>query len=305
MVAANEAVARWLTDRGLPGVFRVHDEPQIEQVQQLAAFARNFGIELGVGTRLTIRGLAAFEAQFRGSPMEPALRTVMSRVLGPARYTSAPSLHFGLGAPLYLHFTSPIRRYADLLVHRIVKRFLNGDRDMDPQDPGYEELSRHINARSLAAAKAENESVRMVAARLFLKRIGERVRGNVVAIKPFGLIVQMNGTGVSGTVALEALPGGEYRVDPSGYSVTGPGRPYSIGDALDLVVVGANEELGRIDLAPPPLALRRLARHCPHQHPGHRGHVLVHRRAAARLRPPEPPRAQRQPDLSAAFRHRH
>jgi ribonuclease R len=305
MVAANEAVARWLTDRGLPGVFRVHDEPQIDQVQQLAAFARNFGIELGVGTRLTIRGLAAFEAQFRGSPVEPALRTVMGRVLGPARYTSTPSLHFGLGAPLYLHFTSPIRRYADLLVHRIVKRFLNGDRDMDPQDPGYEELSRHINNRSLAAAKAENESVRMVAARLFLKRIGERVRGNVVAIKPFGLIVQMSGTGVSGTVALEALPGGEYRVDPSGYSVTGPGRPYSIGDALDLVVVGANEELGRIDLAPPPPALRRHARHRPHQHPGHRGQVLVRHRTTARLQGPEPPRAQRQPDLSAALRHRH
>ncbi|MDW8252140.1 MAG: RNB domain-containing ribonuclease, partial [Myxococcales bacterium] len=65
--------------------------------------------------------------------MEPALRTVMGRVLGPARYTSLPSLHFGLGAPLYLHFTSPIRRYADLQVHRIVKRFLAGDRTMAPR----------------------------------------------------------------------------------------------------------------------------------------------------------------------------
>lgn len=250
MVAANEAVARWLVERGLPGIYRVHDEPQIEQVQRLAEFARNFGIELGVGTRLTIRGLAAFEAQFRGSPMEPALRTVMGRVLGPARYTSKPSLHFGLGAPLYLHFTSPIRRYSDLLVHRIVKRYLNGDRDMDPQDQGYEDICQHINARSLAAAKAESESVRMIAARLFTKRLGERVRGNIVSIKPFGLIVQMSGTGVSGTVALEALPGGTYRVDTSGYSVTGPGRPYSIGDALELTVAGANEELGRIDLVP-------------------------------------------------------
>lgn len=250
MVAANEAVARWLVERGLPGIYRVHDEPQIEQVQRLAEFARNFGIELGVGTRLTIRGLAAFEAQFRGSPMEPALRTVMGRVLGPARYTSKPSLHFGLGAPLYLHFTSPIRRYADLLVHRIVKQYLSGSRDMDPQDSGYEDISRHINERALAASKAESESVRMVAARLFSRRIGERVRGNIVAIKPFGLIVQMSGTGVSGTIALEALPGGNHRVDVSGYSVIGPKRAYSIGDALELSVAGANEELGRIDLIP-------------------------------------------------------
>jgi ribonuclease R len=250
MVAANEAVARWLVERGLPGIYRVHDEPQIEQVQRLAEFARNFGIELGVGTRLTIRGLAAFEAQFRGLPMEPALRNVMGRVLGPARYTSTPSLHFGLGAPLYLHFTSPIRRYADLMVHRIVKQYLAGARDMDPQDPSYEDLARHINDRALAATKAENESVRMIAARLYSRRIGEKVRGNIVAIKPFGLIVQMVGTGVTGTVALEALPGGVHRVDPSGYAVMSPRRAYSIGDALELTVVSANEELGRIDLAP-------------------------------------------------------
>jgi len=249
MVAANEAVARWLAERGLPGVYRVHDEPQIDQVQRLAEFARNFGIELGVGSRLTIRGLAAFEAQFRGSPMEPALRTVMGRVLGPARYTARPSMHFGLGAPLYLHFTSPIRRYADLVVHRIVKRFLNGARDMAATDPGYEEICGWINDRSLAAAKAENDSVRMVAARLYANRIGEVVRGNIVSIKPFGLVIQMTGTGISGTVALDALPDGPNRVDPSGYSVVGPRRKYSIGDALVLEVTGANEELGRIDLA--------------------------------------------------------
>lgn len=248
MVAANESVARWLVERGLPGIYRVHDEPQIEQVQRLAEFARNFGIELGVGTRLTIRGLAAFEAQFRGSPMEPALRTVMGRVLGPARYTARPSLHFGLGAPLYLHFTSPIRRYADLAVHRVVKRFLSGDRDMGASDPGYEELCGWINDRSLAASKAESDSVRMVAARLYAGRIGEVVRGNIVSIKPFGLVVQMTGTGITGTVALDALPDGPNRVDPSGYAVVGPQRRYSIGDALVLEVTGANEELGRIDL---------------------------------------------------------
>lgn len=251
MVAANEAVARWLSERGLPGIYRVHDEPETERVQRLAEFARNFGIELGVGHRLTVRGLAAFEAQFKNSPMEPALRTVMGRVLGPARYTATPSLHFGLGAPLYLHFTSPIRRYADLMVHRVIKRFLAGDRGMEVDEPGFEDQAQWINDRSYAAAKAEADSVRMVAARLYASKVGEMVRGNIIAIKPFGLVVQMTGTGVTGTVALDALPGGQHRVDASGYSVSGPDRKYSIGDALTLTVVGANEELGRIDLAVP------------------------------------------------------
>src|SRR5262249_31968559 len=108
MVAANECVARWLVERGLPGIFRVHDPPTEDRALALARFAHNFGIEAGFGRELTPRGLAAFDAQLRGTESAPAIRTVMGRVLGPARYTSVGGLHFGLGAPLYLHFTSPI-----------------------------------------------------------------------------------------------------------------------------------------------------------------------------------------------------
>src|SRR5207244_3317527 len=110
MVAANECVARWLVERGLPGVFRVHDPPTADRVEALARFAHHFGVEAAFGKGLTPRGLAAFDAQLRGTACAPAIRTVLGRVLGPARYTSAGGLHFGLGAPLYLHFTSPIRR---------------------------------------------------------------------------------------------------------------------------------------------------------------------------------------------------
>ena len=128
MVSANEAVARWLVDRGLPGVFRVHDAPASNKVDSLAAWAGNFGFAAGFGKELTPLGLAAFEEQFASTPIAPAVSNVLGRALGPARYTVHPSVHFGLAAPLYLHFTSPIRRYADLAVHRIVKAFLAGRR---------------------------------------------------------------------------------------------------------------------------------------------------------------------------------
>jgi ribonuclease R len=252
MVAANEAVARWLVERGLPGIFRVHDEPDPDRVKNLAQFAHNFGFELGIGRHLSPRSLAAFEAQFLGSARAPALRTVLGRVLGPARYTVHPTVHFGLAAPMYLHFTSPIRRYADLAVHRVVKAYLAGHRGFIADDPSFEELAQRLNELAFHATKAETESVRMVAARLFSGRIGERVDGNVVAIKPFGLVVQIVGTGVTGTVAFEALPDGPYTVDPSRYFVSGSHGRYSIGDALELEVTGANEELGRIDLTPIP-----------------------------------------------------
>jgi ribonuclease R len=249
MVASNEAVARWMFDRGLPGVYRVHDEPEPERVHALAESARHFGFELGLADRLTPRGLAALDAQFATSAVGPAMRTVLQRVLGPARYTVHPSLHYGLAAPLYLHFTSPIRRYADLAVHRVVKAFLAGQRAFHPREPAIEALAQDLNEQNRRASKAEAERLRMLAARLFTTRVGERFRGNVVAVKPFGLIVQLAGLGVSGTVQADSLPGGPFEIDRRGALVGRSGAGWSIGQPLDVEIVGASEELGRIDLA--------------------------------------------------------
>ena len=248
MVAANEAIAAWLVDRGLPGMFRVHAEPDTEKVQMLAASARHFGIEAGFGPRLTSRGLAAFEGQYRGTSVALALRTVLGKTLGPAHYTTVAGHHFGLGAPLYLHFTSPIRRYADLVVHRIVKRYLAGDRSQVPEDPSIQELAAHLNSATWKASKAENERMRMLVARIFRERIGEVVEGNVVAIKAFGLVLQMAGTGATGTIASETLPHGPYRVERHGQELVGARHSYAVGDFLEAKVVNTNEDLGRVDL---------------------------------------------------------
>jgi ribonuclease R len=255
MVAANEALARWLVDRGLPGVFRVHDVPSGDRVEALACFAHNFGLEAGFGPALTPRGLAAFEAQFRGTALAPAIRTVLAKALGPARYTVHPGLHFGLAAPLYLHFTSPIRRYADLAVHRVVKRYLNGERAFLADDPTFEALARELNRAAYRAVKAEAERHHMLVARLFAGRVGERAAGNIVSIKPFGLVVQLKGTGVTGTVAMDALPDGPYRIEPGAHVASSDSRRYSVGDAIDVTISGTNEELGRVELTPVGAAL--------------------------------------------------
>lgn len=247
MVAANEAVARWLVDRGLPGVFRVHDEPEPEQVRALGEFARNSGFEAGFGQRLGPRELAAFESQFRDTRVAPAMYTVLGRVLGPARYTVHPSSHFGLAAPLYAHFTSPIRRYADLAVHRIVKAFLSGNRELRPRDERLEDLAVALNDAAYRAKKAEMERLHMVAARLFAGRIGEVHEGNVVAVKPFGLVVELSRIGVSGTVGTDALPG-SFRLDPKLQRLEGTERSFAVGQPLRVCVTGVDEDLGRIEL---------------------------------------------------------
>jgi ribonuclease R len=160
-----------------------------------------------------------------------------------------PAPHFGLGAPLYLHFTSPIRRYADLAVHRLVKRFLRGDRSLAAGDPALADLAAHLNRASRSADKAEAERHRMLVARLFGGRVGEEVRGNIVAVKPFGLVVQMAGAGATGTIATEALPDGPYKVDLAAQALVGSERRFAVGDPVRARVAGANEELGRVELA--------------------------------------------------------
>jgi ribonuclease R len=257
MVAANEGVAAWLHDRGLPGVYRVHDQPAHDRVEMLSQFAHNLGIEAGFGPELSPRGLAAFEAQLRGTAVAPAVRTVLGKMLGPARYTVHPSPHFGLAAPLYLHFTSPIRRYADLLVHRVIKRYLAGDRSLVAGDPAHEALAQECNRLAYTASKAEAERHRMVVARWFASRVGERVSGNIVAVKPFGLVVQLKGTGATGTVAMDALPEGPYRVEAGGHAAASETRRYVVGEPLEVEIAGANEELGRVDLAVVPSSLAK------------------------------------------------
>ncbi|MEM7355578.1 MAG: ribonuclease R family protein [Acidobacteriota bacterium] len=250
MVAANEAVAGWLRKRGLPALYRVHDAPKPDRVRSLTAFAASFGFETAFGPELTPRAFAAFEDQFSTARVGPAMRAVVQKTLGPARYTPVPAPHFGLGAPLYLHFTSPIRRYADLVVHRIVKRHLHGARDQEAEDPSLEALAADLNELAFRTSKAEAERLRMLAARLFAGRIGECFEGNVISVRSFGLIVQLTGLGVTGLVPVESLPGHGWRISPETLElVADNGRQrFAVGSALSVEVRGAEEATGQIEL---------------------------------------------------------
>jgi ribonuclease R len=231
MVAANEAVARFLVERGLPGVFRVHDSPTAERTLALAEAANALGIVAGfsTSTALSPKALAAFDRQFRGTRDERAFESLLRRLLGPARYQTAAALHFGLAAPLYLHFTSPIRRYADLAVHRVLRRFLRGERNFTRADvDALDALCLALNDKGRRAARAESERDRALLARLLAQKIGETRRGVVVGNKPQGALVQVDG-------ALALLSGGQ--------------RP--LGEALDVVIEAVDEELGRVDVRLP------------------------------------------------------
>jgi ribonuclease R len=249
MVAANEAIAEWLLTRGLPGLYRVQDEPDPLRVADLAAFAHHSGFAAGFGGRLTPLALGAFDRQISGCSAEPALRSVLRRSLGSARYTVVPSGHFGLAARWYLHFTSPIRRYADLAVHRILKQYLRGRRDFPHQDPAVEQLATHINTRARAASRAEQDRHRVLESRLMATHVGKTYLGRITRVKPFGLIVQLDDMLVEGVLPVDALPGGPFQPDARETSLVGPGSTFSIGMPLQVKVASTDELLGRIEFS--------------------------------------------------------
>jgi len=257
MVAANESVAQWLIGRGLPGVFRVHPAPGADRVAELEASLERMGYSPGLTVPLTPRALSALETQLADAGLQPVLQEILAQVLDRARYTVRTGEHFGLGSTSYLHFTSPIRRYADLMVHRIVKAYLQGERELDPLSPALEELSVHLNDRAARSAKAEAARRRTLTARWASKRLGEAFGGHVIAVKPFGLIVQLEGTGVTGVMPTDALPGDWHH---EGHRLVGDDDSWAIGDRIDVHIHTVDTDRGRIDLSterPKPKRRRR------------------------------------------------
>ncbi|RKH62805.1 ribonuclease R family protein [Corallococcus aberystwythensis] len=249
MVAANEAIATWLMTRGVPTVYRVHEQPDPQRVADVNAFALHSGFAAGFGAQLTPLALAAFDRQIAGAKAEAALRSVLRRSLGPSRYTVKPGPHFGLAAPLYLHFTSPIRRYADLAVHRLIKAYLHGRRDFVHEDPEIETLSQHINVRARSANRAEVDRHHELEARFMSTRIGQQFPARVVRVKPFGLVAQLDGMWVEGMVPAEGLAGGPYRPDARELSMVGKTRTFTVGMPITVKVVSTDEQLGRVEFA--------------------------------------------------------
>jgi ribonuclease R len=249
MVAANEAVARWLVDRGVPAPFRVHDQPGTDSVRRLDAMAVNFGFQPGFGSSLSPLALAAFERQIRTAPTAPAILAAIGKILGRARYTVHPSLHFGLATDRYLHFTSPIRRYSDLLVHRAVTDYLDGGRPSDPRPASLEARCQDLNERSGRAARAEVQARQAVSARYMRSRIGEELEANVVGVLPLGLRVQVRRSLVVGWLAADTLPEGPYAMKAGTQELVGKTRRYGVGTPVRVRVDQADEVQGSVEFS--------------------------------------------------------
>lgn len=233
MLAANEAAASWLLSMELPCVYRVHEEPSSEKVQAFAEFIHTLGLDVRPLNRRRILPASyrdvAVEAAEKG--LSAVVTPIMLRSLMKAKYSSANAPHFGLGCELYCHFTSPIRRYPDLAVHRIIKAALHGE--IDDKNLSHYEAFAHSAAEvscenELRAMTAEREIEDLYKAIFMSDKVGEKFEGVISSVTGFGMFVELENT-CEGLVPINTLEGW-YDFDEKSRRLIGErGRVYSPG----------------------------------------------------------------------------
>jgi ribonuclease R len=282
MLAANEAVAAHLATAVPASIYRIHEKPDPKRVMDFEEVAAHFGYSLGVGAipvqrfgvtdkrrdggkrrhdielaapelKITSRQYQKLVAKIEGKPEERILSYLMLRSLKQARYATNNVGHFALAADTYTHFTSPIRRYPDLVVHRLLREALDADRSRDRQgavattltEPELSAIATECSHTERRAAEAERELVEWKKVRFMADRVGEDFDALVISTAKYGIFVELTELFIEGLVPIDTLPGDEYTYRENVRKVVGKRtrREFSIGDRVRVVLVriDANE----------------------------------------------------------------
>ena len=252
MLAANEAVARELKKRTVPTIYRVHENPDPEKLAEYREFVLSFNYKVGDLThRAEVQRLLV---SIRGKPEEQALKIGLLKSLKRARYAPQPLGHYGLAKPNYLHFTSPIRRYADLVVHRALADH-NGKHRARIDMSQIASISEHISMTERVAAEAEIESVRMKKLEFFQRQLDERnpqvFRAAVVDVRNYGLVVELPDVLFTGLIHVSSLTDDFYLFEAAQRRLIGrrSRKRFSVGDEVRVFVVRVDAFKRQVDFA--------------------------------------------------------
>ena len=251
MLLANRTVAKEFSDRLARRprkerifVYRVHDEPPEEKLVRLEAFFRALGFHLEKSDdgSISIRSLNAVLRQAQGTPAADIIKLATIRSMAKAMYSLTNIGHYGLAFSFYTHFTSPIRRYPDLMVHRIVKAHLAGKPPKAEEFRAYERLALHASQQEIAAIEAERESVRLKQAEFLAGKIGQEFEGVIVGLTEWGIYVEERETMAEGMVPLSSLRDDHYELTSGGFELVGraSGRRFRVGEPVRVKLVAVN-----------------------------------------------------------------
>ena len=248
MLLANKSVAKLLSDSQWFNVYRVHDTPNMEKLQQLVNVCNNFGHDVkieGEGDELK-KSINQLLKDIKGSPEENMIETLVTRCMSKATYTIKNIGHYGLGFTHYSHFTSPIRRYPDLITHRILFDFLSKAKQGNPGK--IEEQSKWCSTRELVAAKAQRDSIKYKQAEYLEDKLGSVFDGLISGVTDWGIYVELIESKCEGLIRFQDM--GKIKVDVEHYTVTDQlGNKIRLGDQIKVVVKGVDLEKKQVDFS--------------------------------------------------------
>lgn len=264
MLLANEAVARRLAGAGTPALFRTHAAPPPDRANRFEDLLAVFGERLAPpGEPLRPMHFARLLARIERRREAPFLRRRLLRALALARYAPKNEGHFALALPDYLHFTSPIRRYPDLLAHRALAAVLGDDPDSLPPPDALADFAESCSRTERSAEAAERALLSRRLTRFLAEKLGDVFPARVAALVRFGLEVELDEIPVTGTVPMETITDDRYRFHRQDYSLRGrdTGRSFRLGDPLEVQLVRTDRRLGDLEFIPaneaPPTRRRR------------------------------------------------
>ena len=256
MLTANEAVAEKFFWLDAPFIYRVHEEPDLEKIQELNKFLYNFSLKIKANKdAIYPKEFAKILEEIKGKDEEKVISNLLLRTLKVARYESENRGHFGIASKFYCHFTSPIRRYPDLFIHRIISKYLDENYDVSEEfieeyKAEAEDRAKQSSEREKIATTVEREAEDMKKAEYMENKIGEEYEGIISSITSFGMFVELENT-VEGLIRFENL-GDEYFIyDEDRKRLIGErtNTVYKIGDKVNIIVINARKDLRQIDFA--------------------------------------------------------
>jgi len=253
MLVANETVAEHFHWMNVPFIYRIHEDPDQEKLQRFLEFVTTFGyVVKGTAGSIHPKALQSVLEEVRDRPEEAVISTVMLRSMKQAKYDPQSLGHFGLSTEFYTHFTSPIRRYPDLIVHRLIRTYLiQGKTDEATREKWAEklpEIAEHTSNMERNAVDAERETDDLKKTEFMLDKIGEEFDGVISSVTNFGMFVELPNT-IEGLVHVSFMTDDFYRYDEQHYAMIGErtGNVYRIGDEITVRVVDVNKDERNID----------------------------------------------------------
>ncbi len=249
MLLANRKVAEFIGKKSLPFVYRIHDTPNPEKLETLSFFLKSFGYKLQTENKNSIaQSMNKILMDVKGKDEASMVETLTIRTMAKAVYSTENIGHYGLAFNHYTHFTSPIRRYSDVLVHRLLFQYLNNTSRVNKER--IEKLCKHSSEMEIIASKAERDSIKYMQAVYISKFVGEKLEGIISGVTDFGIFIEVSNTTCEGLIRLKDIQGDFYTYDEKNYCIRGKqtNSVLRIGDKVNVKVRNVNIEKREINL---------------------------------------------------------